>query len=160
MSIWFASATAGLGLQMAQQKLEAARKDLAALQAAASRGGAGDDSSSQAEEASLQEKRTRLAGLEQRILDIEDHIYGPLSELVSAGLSLLDQDTRCMTKLTLPSCCCKIGNSGMGQRILDIKDHIYGTLSELVSAGSERSGQILLLHVGQAKPIWLLVFNK
>ena len=73
------------GLQMAQQKLKAAGKDLAALRAAASSGGTGDNPFCQAEEASLQEKSTRLAGLEQRILDIEDHIYGPLSELVGAG---------------------------------------------------------------------------
>ena len=71
-------------MQMAQQRAEAARKDLAALQAAAPQGGAGDDPSSQAAaaEASLQDKQTRMAALDQRVLDIEDRIYAPLSEAV------------------------------------------------------------------------------
>ena len=71
-------------VQMAQQKLEAARKDVAALQAAAGQGRAGDDSSEQAAaaEAALADRQRKLAGLEQRILELEDRIYAPLSEAV------------------------------------------------------------------------------
>ena len=69
---------------MAQQKLEAARKDVAALQAAAGQSRAGDNSSEQAAaaEAVLADRQRKLAGLEQRILELEDRIYAPLSDAV------------------------------------------------------------------------------